>query len=190
MALNKCDRKWDRRYMALARQVSCWSKDPSTKVGAVIVDNQGRVVALGYNGFPRKVEDVEATNPSVNYVTRRRNGTQGNPASTRKRCHLFGVRGSKLAVRELKYEMIVHAEVNAVLIAGRSTVGGTIYVHGAPICPRCASVLIQSGIMRAVAKVPCPGADTKWDKDSFITLDMFQEAGITFEPIDTDQISN
>ena len=95
--------EWDRRYLRIARQVSRWSKDPSTKVG-VMADNQGRVVALGYNGFPRNIEDAEA----------------------------------KLAIRELKYEMVVHAEVNAVLIAGRSTAGGTIYVHGAPICPRCA----------------------------------------------------
>lgn len=49
--------KWDERFMALARHVACWSKDPSTGVGAVIVDEKRRVVALGYNGFPRGVED-------------------------------------------------------------------------------------------------------------------------------------
>jgi dCMP deaminase len=48
---------WDVRFMELARFVAQWSKDPSTKVGAVIVDAQRRVRGIGYNGFPRGVED-------------------------------------------------------------------------------------------------------------------------------------
>ena len=50
---------WDRRYMAMAIQVASWSKDPNTKVGAVIVDQKGRIVATGYNGFPTGVQDTE-----------------------------------------------------------------------------------------------------------------------------------
>lgn len=49
--------KWDLRFLQLARMVSTWSKDPSTKVGAVIVDSNRRVVSCGYNGFPNKIED-------------------------------------------------------------------------------------------------------------------------------------
>lgn len=49
--------KWDRRFLNLAKEVSTWSHDPSTKVGAVIVDQEGRIVSTGYNGFPRGVED-------------------------------------------------------------------------------------------------------------------------------------
>lgn len=49
---------WDRRFMALAQQIATWSKDPSTKVGAVIVDAHRRIVSMGYNGFPRGVEDL------------------------------------------------------------------------------------------------------------------------------------
>lgn len=52
-------RKWDNRFMALARHIAMWSKDPSTKVGAVVVDDLGRVVGHGYNGFPRGVDDSE-----------------------------------------------------------------------------------------------------------------------------------
>jgi dCMP deaminase len=51
--------KWDKRYLALAEQVAGWSKDPSTQVGAVAVNDQGNVVAQGYNGFPRGIEDTE-----------------------------------------------------------------------------------------------------------------------------------
>lgn len=43
--------------MELARFVSKWSKDPSTKVGAVIVDTDRRIISTGYNGFARGVVD-------------------------------------------------------------------------------------------------------------------------------------
>lgn len=49
---------WDERFLSLADHVSQWSKDPRTKVGAVIVDQKKRVITLAYNGFPRGVEDT------------------------------------------------------------------------------------------------------------------------------------
>lgn len=52
--------EWHRRFLALAAFFSTWSKDPSTKVGACIVDDQRRVLGLGFNGFPRGVNDDEA----------------------------------------------------------------------------------------------------------------------------------
>jgi dCMP deaminase len=53
------DDTWDLRFLALAETVAGWSKDPSTRVGAVIVDAKRRVVGLGYNGFPRGIADTE-----------------------------------------------------------------------------------------------------------------------------------
>lgn len=53
--------KWDKRFLALANLVSTWSKDPSTGVGAVIVDPRNRVVSLGFNGFPHGVDDTYST---------------------------------------------------------------------------------------------------------------------------------
>lgn len=44
--------------MDLAEHVATWSQDPSTQVGCVIVDQQNRVVSLGFNGFPRGVKDL------------------------------------------------------------------------------------------------------------------------------------
>jgi len=49
--------KWDRRFLELARHISGWSKDRSTKVGAVIVNDDKRIVSVGYNGFPVGVDD-------------------------------------------------------------------------------------------------------------------------------------
>lgn len=50
--------KWSDRFLALAEHIAEWSQDPSTKVGAVIVDSQKRVVSMGYNGFPRGIKDL------------------------------------------------------------------------------------------------------------------------------------
>lgn len=51
--------KWDERFIDLAAEVASWSKDPSTQVGCVLVDDRRHVVSLGYNGFPRGVRDTQ-----------------------------------------------------------------------------------------------------------------------------------
>jgi len=48
---------WNQRFVDLANHVAQWSKDPSTKVGAVIVNDRHQVLGMGYNGFPRGVLD-------------------------------------------------------------------------------------------------------------------------------------
>ena len=48
---------WDIHFLNLAREYSKKSKDPSTKVGAVIVDKKQIPVGLGFNGFPRRMKD-------------------------------------------------------------------------------------------------------------------------------------
>lgn len=50
--------KWDARFLELCYVVAGWSKDRSTQVGCVIVDPESRaIVATGYNGFPRGLDD-------------------------------------------------------------------------------------------------------------------------------------
>lgn len=49
--------KWNQRFIQLAKTVSEWSKDPSTQVGAVAVDQDRQILSVGYNGFPRGIED-------------------------------------------------------------------------------------------------------------------------------------
>ena len=51
--------KWDTRFMKIAREISTWSKDPSSKIGAVIVNDNRRILATGYNGFPKGIEDTD-----------------------------------------------------------------------------------------------------------------------------------
>lgn len=49
--------KWVQRFLGLARHISRWSKDPSTKTGAVITRPDNLILSLGYNGFPKGVSD-------------------------------------------------------------------------------------------------------------------------------------
>ena len=49
--------KWDKRFIRIATEVATWSKDPGTKVGAVLVYDR-RIIATGYNGFPQGISDT------------------------------------------------------------------------------------------------------------------------------------
>ena len=64
-------KKWDVRFTKLAREVATWSKDPSTQIGAVIVNDERRVLATGYNGFPKGIADTPERydNKEVKYET-------------------------------------------------------------------------------------------------------------------------
>ena len=48
----------DERYIKISKEIASWSKDPSTKVGVVIVGDKGQIVSQGYNGFPRGFKDT------------------------------------------------------------------------------------------------------------------------------------
>jgi dCMP deaminase len=134
-------KKWDRRFLDMAKLVSSWSKDPSTKVGAVITDDENRIISVGYNGFPREVIDNE----------------------------------SRLNDRELKYQVIIHAEMNAIMFANKSLKGCTLYTYPFEPCSKCASVIIQSGIKRVVSY---PNCKDRWESSFEISRKLFQESGV------------
>lgn len=139
--------KWDKRMLDLAALVATWSKDPSSQVGAVIVDPMNRVVSLGFNGFPRGVTDDAQT----------------------------------LADRDEKLRRIIHAETNALLFAGRSVAGCTLYVTRPP-CGQCAAKLIQSGIARVVC-LPWGEGLSRWERDYVSAKAMYAEAGVAFDEV-------
>lgn len=51
--------KWNIRFIELAEHISSWSKDPSTKVSAVAVSPDKQILSIGWNGFPRNVNDTD-----------------------------------------------------------------------------------------------------------------------------------
>lgn len=57
--MRRSQKWWDQWYLGLAKYIATASKDPSTQVGAVIIDEKQRVVSMGFNGFPRGTDDHE-----------------------------------------------------------------------------------------------------------------------------------
>lgn len=52
------EQKWHKRFMSMAEMIADWSKDPSSKIGCVAVNDERRILATGYNGFPKGIEDT------------------------------------------------------------------------------------------------------------------------------------
>ncbi len=86
----------------------------------------------------------------------------------------------RLTDKETKLELVVHAEVNALIAAGSRSEGSTVYVWGKPICARCAGPIIQAGVKRVVALAPGE-SDSLWDKSGNTAYAMFIEAGIVVD---------
>jgi dCMP deaminase len=85
----------------------------------------------------------------------------------------------RLEDQEMKLELVVHAEQNALIAAGSRTAGSTLYVWGKPICARCAGSIIQAGVKRIVAPSPeSVPADSKWHKTGRVSHQIFLEAGV------------
>jgi len=148
--MNPNDEKWHIRFLHVAKEVSTWSKDPSTKVGCVLVKNR-RIISTGFNGFPKNLSDSF----------------------------------DRLIDREQKYEMTVHAEVNAVTTAalhGVSTEHCTAYVTFSP-CSRCAAVLINAGITSVYVSAGDIIPD-RWLKNFILASKMLAEAGVHYQVID------
>jgi dCMP deaminase len=151
---------WDRRFLELAKHISSWSKDPSTKVGAVLVDPDTKlVVGIGYNGFARGVDDSP----------------------------------ERLNDRPTKYKFVVHAEVNAILMAGPEAYGSTLYVwptfYLPNICNECCKVAIQAGVSDVVGYFPDQNMDWKrWKESIEIAQAMCDEAGVTYRGVTCETI--
>ena len=112
---------WDEYFMGIALLSAKRSKDPSTQVGACIVNENKKIMSVGYNGFPHGCSDDE-----------------------------FPWERSGCSEIETKYPFVCHAELNAILNnAGASLHGCSIYVALFP-CNECAKAIIQSGIKTVI----------------------------------------
>lgn len=111
----------DTKYMGLAWMYAAFSKDPSTQVGSCIVSPDNYVLGLGYNGPPRIIED-----DSFSW-------------ERPKNLDVFN-----------KYDIIVHAEINAIDHSESADLhDATIYVTAMP-CPRCMLEIVRKEIKRVV----------------------------------------
>lgn len=112
---------WDEYFMGVAILASRRSKDPNTQVGACIVNDDNKIMSVGYNGLPRGCSDDE--------FPWEREGEKDS---------------------DTKYPYVCHAELNAILNAGGNDLKGTrIYVALFP-CNECAKAIIQCGIKEII----------------------------------------
>ena len=111
---------WDEYYMGVAMLSAQRSKDPSTQVGACIVNRDHKILSMGYNGMPVGCsDDLMAWD------------RDGGPLDT-------------------KYLYVCHAELNAILNNDGGSLKDTIiYVTLFP-CNECAKAIIQCGIREVV----------------------------------------
>ncbi|XP_039489575.1 probable deoxycytidylate deaminase [Drosophila santomea] len=117
---------WDDYFMATSLLSAKRSKDPVTQVGACIVDSQNRIVAIGYNGFPRNCSD------DVFPWSKAKKGAQDFDPLEDKKMY------------------VVHAEANAILNTnGMSLTGTRLYTTLFP-CNECAKLIIQVGISQVL----------------------------------------
>lgn len=113
---------WEEYFMNLAKLSAMRSKDPNTQVGACIINNENRILSIGYNGAPIGFDDDLFPWDRV-----------GKPLET-------------------KYLYVCHAELNAILnfSGNRSALqGARIYVTLFP-CNECAKMIAQSGIKEVI----------------------------------------
>ena len=111
---------WDEYFMGIALLSSMRSKDPSTQVGACIVNEDKRILSMGYNGMPRCCSDDDFP------------------------------WDKKENALDSKYLYVCHAELNAILNCAVGSVRGcTVYTTLFP-CNECAKAIIQSGITEVV----------------------------------------
>ena len=114
---------WDEYFMGIAIFSAQRSKDNNTQVGACIVNEERKIVAVGYNGMPTGCNDDD--------MPWEREGESS---------------------LDTKYPFVCHAELNAILNRNSANLKGcTLYVTLFP-CNECAKAIIQSGIKKVVYK--------------------------------------
>lgn len=142
-------RKWDIRFLEMAELVAGWSKDPSTKCGAVIVRPDRSIVSVGYNGFPRGIPDLQEHLDN--------------------RCEKY----QRVVHAEMNAILNAQGPVHGFTLYSvpASFTGGT--------CDRCAVHVIQAGITRIVHYyTPVNTFNDRWKEPLERAQEMYDAAGV------------
>jgi dCMP deaminase len=89
-------------------------------------------------------------------------------------------------MRELKYDLVVHGEPNAIIAAREPLHGYTLYVTPFLPCSNCAALIIQAGIKRVVIPQPTPEDRERlerWAESMRRTCLQFDEAGVLLDQV-------
>lgn len=143
--------KWHRRFLEVAKVVASWSKDDSTKCGCVIVNKDHDIVATGYNGLARGLDDT---------IEERR---------VRPLKYLYAEHSERNAI----YAAAKRGESVKGCIAYISTIPG-----GLPPCSDCVRAMIQAGIETVVTEY-CDFENERWKDNCLVGASMLREAGVS-----------
>ena len=156
----------DEVYFNMAKEVAKLSKDKNTKVGALIVAQDGTPVSWGYNGA------VAGFNDDVIPHSR-----EPEPLTYSIRNHDTAIT-TDVEFQSNKYPFMSHAESNAIFFADKSKlVGSTIYVTGFP-CENCAREIARAKISRVVIKTIKVDKGSTLNADNNNAMYEFASAGI------------
>lgn len=165
---------WHEYFIKIANVVRQKSKDPSSKVGVVIVSKNNEILSTGFNGFCRNIQEYSNTLTLAN-----------NEATLSNRWE-----------RPEKYLWVEHGERNAIYNAARNGIkllGSKLYLvaFGPPTvpCVDCTKAIIQSGIKYVYGYAVQPARE-EWKKDFDFCLNHLEEAGIIFVDLTRDGYLN
>lgn len=152
--------KWDRHFLALALQHAKMSKDPRTKVGAVIVGQDRELISAGFNGFPRNIIDKE---------------TRLNNRDLKLKLMVHAEMNAVLAAAKVGISL----ERTSLYLAATDSSGS---IWGGPPCTRCTVEILQTGI-RHIISFPQKLAPSRWQDDLTLARDLLAEAGVAYAEI-------
>ena len=151
--------RWDQYFLSLCCTAAGMSKDPSTGVGAVIVGPDREVRSMGFNGFPRGIDDDRRL----------------SDRDTKLRIIVHGEMNAILAAARVG----IRVDGCTMYLAARS-VDGSIW--GGPPCIRCTVEAIQAGI-REIVSFPLKSSPSRWHDDLAAAHDLLREAGVKYREV-------
>lgn len=152
--------RWDHHFLQLALAHAAMSKDPSTKVGAVIVGPDREIISAGFNGFPRGILDSDE---------------RLNDRDTKMRLVVHGEMNAILAAARRGIAL-----KGCVMYVAATDKSGMVW--GGPPCTRCTVETIQSGIGEIVS-YPIKSAPSRWHDDLQYARALLIEAGIAYREV-------
>lgn len=152
--------KWDRHFLKMCLECSTMSKDPSTRVGAVIVGPDREIRSTGFNGFPRGIADTPE---------------RLNDRDTKLRLIVHAERNAILNAAR------IGVSVKGCTLYLAATDDSGLTWGGSP-CTHCVIEVIQTGIVQVVSYQQKDGF-SKWHDDLALARTLLGEAGMGFREI-------
>lgn len=152
--------RWTRHFLHLAEECAAMSKDPSTRVGAVIVGPDLEIRSTGFNGLPRGIADTPA---------------QLTDRDTKLRLVVHAEMNAILNAARVGIPL-----KGCTLYLAATDDSGMVW--GGPPCTRCVVEIIQAGLA-AIVSYPKKSVPSRWHEDLLQAGELLNEAGVAYEEV-------